>query len=162
MKYRIYNIFKGHKISQKWGWTSYAKKMWKRYQETGKRLYRYGVHSGVDISVPIGTPLKSPLNGKIVKVDRINDSGIGKNISIADYDQLIACRIYHLSDIYFRLNQSVIAGQITCVSGNTGIGTAPHAHIEFVRIDKDGKVIIDEYGGSFDPFNKKIVELIDL
>ena len=69
--------------------------------------------------------------------------------------------MYHLSEIYYRLNQKVVAGQIPCLSGNTGIGTAAHAHIEFVRIDKTGRVIKDEYGGSFDPFDKNIVELIE-
>ena len=158
------DVFKDFRITQRYGWTPFAYDMQDRYKRTGLQLYKYGIHTGIDYGVIIGTPLESPITGIIVVDDDINDSGRGIAISICDFKQLVGCRFYHFSENIVNIDQEIVAGEdIVGFSGKTAgkltIGNTPHFHFELVRIDKNG-CAIGPYNGAIDPKDKKLVRWV--
>lgn len=89
-------------------------------------------HAGIDLTVPVGTPVWAAQEGivvfagyngaygKVVKLDHLNG-----------YSTLYA----HNSRTVVHVGQMVQAGQVICLSGNTGRSTGPHLHFE---VHKDG------------------------
>lgn len=79
--------------------------------------FRNKPHSGVDFSMPNGTPLKSIRDGVVERVT--NDGDIGNGIIIKFNDGNTG--IYgHLSDIAVKKGQSIHAGDLIGHSGNSG------------------------------------------
>lgn len=89
-------------------------------------------HAGIDLAVPIGSPVRAAQEGivvfagyngaygKVVKLDHLNG-----------YSTLYA----HNARILVHVGQTVKLGQVICLSGNTGRSTGPHLHFE---VHKDG------------------------
>lgn len=97
-----------------------------------------GSHSGhvaLDFGVPVGTPVKATLDGKVVYAGW-NDQGYG-NLVIVENGPY---RVYfaHLSKIPVKVGEKVTAGTIIGYSGNTGNSTGPHLHYE---VRKNGQPI---------------------
>lgn len=103
-----------------------------------------GSHTGVDIKIPIGTPIRSISRGVVVKA-KIGTTGFGKHIVVMHKDvpdpQNPAKKITlfsnyaHLSQIKVKVGQQVQKGQIIGLSGSTGMSTAPHIHFQIDRAD---------------------------
>ena len=117
--------------------------------------YRYGgvffedvVHSGVDISAEVGTPVLAAGSGKVTW------AGYGINSGVYDvddpYGQAVFIRHdfgyqgYTLYTLYAHLDrvdvvkgQRIQAGHVLGTSGKTGKTTGPHLHFE-VRLGKAG------------------------
>ena len=101
-----------------------------------------GSHTGIDIKIPVGTPIRSIANGVIYKVD-YQKTGFGKYISIAhvsipdpsdpDKKTTLFSNYAHLSSINVKEGQEVKSGQVIGKSGETGFATTPHLHFQ---IDK--------------------------
>jgi murein DD-endopeptidase MepM/ murein hydrolase activator NlpD len=89
-------------------------------------------HMAYDIGIPVGTPIKTTMDGKVVHAGW-NDQGYG-NLVIVENG---AYRTYyaHLSSIPVDLGDQVAAGTVIGLSGNTGNSTGPHLHYE-IRKDK--------------------------
>ncbi|WP_108669567.1 M23 family metallopeptidase [Peribacillus acanthi] len=93
-------------------------------------------HTGVDIALKEGTPLRSIQDGIIEKVYD-GSTNIGKGISVRFEDGTQG--IYgHLSDVKVKVGQLVHDGQIIGYSGNTGRSTGEHLHF---ALQKDGEFI---------------------
>jgi len=102
-----------------------------------------GSHPGVDIRVPIGTPIVSIANGIVTDVQE-DRSGFGKYVVIRhphapdpdDPSQLtVLYSVYaHLSEQLVQEGDTVIKGQKIALSGMTGFATGPHLHFQ---IDRD-------------------------
>jgi murein DD-endopeptidase MepM/ murein hydrolase activator NlpD len=94
-------------------------------------------HQGMDFSVPEGRPVYAFNSGTIAFVRTSpeiskktgNEVGAGKNISIRHPDGLYS-RYFHLSAVNVKKGDSVSAGQIIGLTGNTGGSTGPHLHFE--------------------------------
>jgi hypothetical protein len=106
-------------------------------------LENEGSHLGVDIKMPIGTPVHAIANGKVVTVSMIS-SGFGHHIVIehqgvpdpnnpGQRTTLYSC-YDHLSDVNVVEGQNVIKGELIALSGETGTATTPHLHFQ---IDRD-------------------------
>lgn len=100
----------------------------------GSRILR-GVanfHKGVDLGVPVGTPVKSMADGTIAGFGNtdLQCPGVsyGKFI-LVKYNNGLASTYGHLSLIKVKKGDSVQRGQIIGYSGNTGSSTGPHLHI---------------------------------
>lgn len=92
---------------------------------------RWGrLHAGVDIGIPVGTPIVAVLDGKVVQAGPLG--GYGNYLCIAHAGNLTTCN-GHLSQILARNGKTVKRGQKVALSGNTGSSTGPHLHFE-VRI----------------------------
>lgn len=97
-----------------------------------------GSHSGhiaLDFGVPVGTPVKATLDGKVVYAGW-NDQGYGNLVIIENGPY----RVYfaHLSKIPVKVGEKVTAGSVIGYSGNTGNSTGPHLHYE---VRKNGRQI---------------------
>ncbi len=93
---------------------------------------RYGqryneLHTGLDMAVPVGTPVVAAEDGIIKKTGWLG--GYGYTVIIQHYDGKET--LYgHLSEILLEENEPVKMGQIIALSGNTGRSTGPHLHFE--------------------------------
>jgi murein DD-endopeptidase MepM/ murein hydrolase activator NlpD len=84
-------------------------------------------HMAFDIAVPVGTPVKTTMDGKVVYAGW-NTQGYG-NLVIVENGSY---RTYyaHLSSIPVSVGAQVAAGSVIGLSGNTGHSTGPHLHYE--------------------------------
>jgi murein DD-endopeptidase MepM/ murein hydrolase activator NlpD/F0F1-type ATP synthase membrane subunit b/b' len=101
-----------------------------------------GSHPGVDIKIPIGTPIRSIANGVVYKVQN-KTTGYGKAVSIAHVGVpdpqnpskkvTLVSTYAHLSSFSVREGQIIKKGQIIAKSGSSGMSTAPHLHFQIDR-----------------------------
>lgn len=91
-------------------------------------------HEGLDISVPVGTPVKAALAGQVINT--VEDSPIaGKYVEI-QHDNGDVTRYLHLSNINVKKGDNVETGQVIALSGGlkgapgSGKSTGPHLHWE--------------------------------
>ncbi|GAB4412432.1 MAG: hypothetical protein OHK0021_20820 [Bryobacter sp.] len=87
-------------------------------------------HSGIDISVPIGTPIVATSGGLVRLAER--HSGYG-NLVVLDHGNGIETYYAHLSIYRVFPGQRIARGEVLGLSGMTGRATSPHLHYE-VRI----------------------------
>jgi murein DD-endopeptidase MepM/ murein hydrolase activator NlpD len=90
--------------------------------------YRWGrLHAGVDIAVPVGTPVHAAASGRVAIAGWVG--GYGNYTCIQHSGSLSTC-YGHQSSIGVSVGQSVSQGQVIGASGNTGNSTGPHVHFE--------------------------------
>lgn len=84
------------------------------------------IHQGVDISAPIGTPVFSPVKGRIMAVHNHTQGGL---TAIVGSDcQGLRFGFCHLSSVELPVGADVERGQMVARSGNSGRSTGPHLH----------------------------------
>ena len=102
-------------------------------------------HPGLDIAVPIGSPVRASGGGTVLQAGE--DPEYGRFVLVehpAGYQTLYG----HLSRITVAAQQVVPAGEVVGLTGNTGRSSGPHLHFE-VRLDGqpiDPRTIIKEPG----------------
>ena len=89
-------------------------------------------HSGMDLAVPTGTPVRAALPGTVT-VSAYNRGGYGYYVMI-DHGNGLSTLYGHNSQLLARVGQTVEAGDVIALSGSTGRSTGPHLHFE-VRIN---------------------------
>ncbi|MFA5020775.1 MAG: peptidoglycan DD-metalloendopeptidase family protein [Patescibacteria group bacterium] len=87
-----------------------------------------GQHSGLDIGIGIGTPVKSAEAGYVAKVG-LGTKWYGNYIMII-HGGNITTLYGHLSSVSVKQDQYVTKGQQIGLSGNTGFSSGPHLHFE--------------------------------
>lgn len=87
-------------------------------------------HNGVDYGVPVGTPVWSVGEGRVVKAG--SGAGFGKLVEIAHSNGWTS-QYAHLSAIAVHVGQRVSQKQMIARSGNTGLSTGPHLHYGLKR-----------------------------
>jgi hypothetical protein len=97
-------------------------------------------HNGVDLRAAEKTPVYAAYDGKVAEVREQKNKKTGKYtgygiyvtiVHINDAKQRIATRYAHLNSASVKVGQAVKEGDQIALSGNTGIGTAPHLHFEY-------------------------------
>ncbi|MBC7363531.1 MAG: M23 family metallopeptidase [Candidatus Aminicenantes bacterium] len=83
------------------------------------------VHSGVDIAVPTGHPIRATNSGRVVLASDLYFSG--KTV-IIDHGLGLFSTYCHLSRILVRRGETVKTGQVVGKAGSTGLSTGPHLH----------------------------------
>jgi murein DD-endopeptidase MepM/ murein hydrolase activator NlpD len=86
-----------------------------------------GSHPGLDVAIPVGTPIRAAGGGTIVEVG--DDAKYGRFVRIEHrdgYETLYG----HASQILVKQGDKIPAGRTIALSGNTGQSTAPHLHFE--------------------------------
>lgn len=119
------NLKKGFSFGQKYPSTAY----WRAKGLAGKP------HIGLDIILPIGTPIYAPSSGSAKQLGSANGQLGYYVVFTADHDHSVH-RMGHLNS-YGALG-SVNEGDIIGYSGNTGASSAPHVHLD---IKVNGKYI---------------------
>lgn len=89
-------------------------------------------HTGIDIAVPTGTPVRAALPG-VVTTAAYNAGGYGYYVMI-DHGNGMVTLYAHNSKLLVRAGDTVETGDIVSLSGSTGRSTGPHLHFE-VRVD---------------------------
>lgn len=86
-------------------------------------------HSGMDIAVPEGTPVKAPADGIITfaKPDLYLTGGT----VLLDHGFGLSSNFLHLSRIDVKVGQHVRQGEVIGAAGKTGRATGPHVHWGF-------------------------------
>jgi murein DD-endopeptidase MepM/ murein hydrolase activator NlpD len=87
-------------------------------------------HPGIDIAVPVGTPVRASGGGSVEAAGTDPDYGLFVLLRHPDgYETMYG----HTSRLLVREGDDVPAGQVIALSGNTGRSTAPHLHFEIRR-----------------------------
>jgi murein DD-endopeptidase MepM/ murein hydrolase activator NlpD len=88
-------------------------------------------HHGLDIAVPIGTPIRSTQAGRVVQAGW-NNQGYGNLVILENgpYRTYYA----HLDQVSVQVGDTLGSGAVVGLSGNTGNSTGPHLHYE-VRVN---------------------------
>lgn len=90
--------------------------------------YEMGIHRGIDILADEGTPVYAMFDG-VVRISKNEAGGYGKIIIIRHKNGLESLYA-HLDYRYVKAGQKVYSGSCIGLSGNTGISTGPHLHLE--------------------------------
>jgi murein DD-endopeptidase MepM/ murein hydrolase activator NlpD len=92
-------------------------------------------HVGIDIAVPIGTPIRASGGGTVMAAGYDSDYGLFVLLRHpAGYETMYG----HTSRLLAAEGDEVQAGQVIGLSGNSGRSTAPHLHFE---VRRDGKSV---------------------
>mgnify|MGYP005770782303 FL=1 len=91
----------------------------------------YKLHTGIDISAPLGTSFIAAANGIVTKATYNTAYG---NMVIIDHGGGVQTLYAHGDQILVQLGQTVSAGTEVLKVGSTGYSTGPHAHFE-IRIN---------------------------
>jgi murein DD-endopeptidase MepM/ murein hydrolase activator NlpD len=90
-------------------------------------------HPGIDIAVPLGTPVRASGGGSVTAAGYDADYGLFVLLRHpSGYETMYG----HLSRLIAAEGDEVQAGQVIGLSGNSGRSTAPHLHFEIRRDDK--------------------------
>lgn len=89
-----------------------------------------GLHRGVDIRVPEGTPVRAMREGRIRFAGTM--SGYGLVVWI-DHPGDVLTVYAHLSEIHVRAGEPVESQGVIGLSGQSGNATGPHLHFEVWR-----------------------------
>ena len=89
------------------------------------------VHNGIDIAVPVGTPIKAVADGKVYYAGANDPKGYGQYVIITHEinGKIVTSEYGHLSSWNVYAGQQIKQGQIIAKSGNTGHSQGPHLHI---------------------------------
>lgn len=96
-------------------------------------------HHGVDVALPVGSALRAPADGEIAHK---GDSKSGGYTLIIKHAANLFTVYYHLqkpSDL--AVGAKVKQGEVIARSGNTGLSTGPHLHMEVRRSRKWGDTV---------------------
>ena len=117
------------------------------YKLTSAYGHRWGrMHGGVDIGVPVGTmfALKKKSIVKFAGYQNPDDPSVGHGLLVDAWVPSLnkMFRFAHLSEVGVKEGDTIDAGKVLGKSGNTGLSTGPHFHIEVhpeVRPDYGGE-----------------------
>lgn len=90
-------------------------------------LKRYRLHSGIDIAVPTGTPVRAAADGIIIHSAWI--TGYGYTV-IIDHGGGLSTLYGHNSVLVAAVGKAVLQGDVIAKAGSTGVSTGPHVHFE--------------------------------
>jgi murein DD-endopeptidase MepM/ murein hydrolase activator NlpD len=85
------------------------------------------MHAGVDLGVPIGTPVHAAAAGLVRRASRDAANGL---VVLIDHGSGVSTLYCHNDELLVSAGDSVEKGQIISRSGNTGRSTGPHLHYQ--------------------------------
>jgi len=86
------------------------------------------MHSGMDFTAPVGTPIHATGNGTVSKIE-YDGRGYGNNV-IINHGWGFESLYGHMSKIAVRPGQKINRGDLIGYVGSTGASTGPHLHYE--------------------------------
>ena len=113
----------------------------KNYEQITSLLKDRPNHKGMDFKAPVGEPTVSPKSGVVTRVNFGSYAYNGGCVEVKFSDGVLA-KYLHLSEVKVKTGQSVRAGTVVGLVGNTGRSTAAHLHYQ---LDKGRK--------NFDPID---------
>lgn len=99
---------------------------------TSRYGYRWGrTHTGIDIGVPVGTPVKAAASGTVAFSGFKGSLG---NLVVITHSNGVQTYYGHNSKLTVSAGQKVQAGQVIAKAGSTGRSTGSHVHFE-IRVN---------------------------
>lgn len=107
-----------------------------RFSTANPQVYNGHGHDGIDMGIPVGTPVRAALSGTVLGTGNTdlahNAAGqqcysFGKWVMLSHANGLNTMYA-HLSEVDVRKGQNVTTGKIIGYSGMTGYATGPHLH----------------------------------
>jgi murein DD-endopeptidase MepM/ murein hydrolase activator NlpD len=92
--------------------------------------FDFRVHRGVDIPLPVGTPVRAMAPGRVHFAGTM--TGYGKTI-IIEHSGRTRTLYAHLSEVHVHSGQVLVGRPVIGLSGATGRVTGPHLHFEVRR-----------------------------
>ena len=83
-------------------------------------------HSGLDVAVPTGTPLRAPAAGVVTFA--APDLYLTGGTVLIDHGHGVSSVFLHLSRIDVKVGQRIVKGEVFGAAGATGRATGPHMH----------------------------------
>jgi murein DD-endopeptidase MepM/ murein hydrolase activator NlpD len=102
------------------------------------------VHRGVDLAVPVGTPVAAMKDGRVEFAGEMRGYG---TVVILRHGASVRSIYGHLSQLLVKQGEEVKGGQIIAHSGQSGNASGPHLHFEIVRWGH-GEDPVDLLGGA--------------
>ena len=91
-------------------------------------IYKFGIHIGKDWACPVGTVVRAPLDGEVTVSGTLPEVG-NYCLFVYQYEGITYVdRLCHLNAV--PTTGLVKKGQPIAISGNTGLTTGPHCHID--------------------------------
>ncbi|MFO0597936.1 MAG: M23 family metallopeptidase [Myxococcaceae bacterium] len=90
-------------------------------------LKKEQLHTGLDLSVPIGTLVVATGAGVVV---RAGETPVNGRFLVIDHGHGVTTAYLHNSQVMVSVGQRVGAGEFVAVSGSTGRSTGPHVHYQ--------------------------------
>jgi murein DD-endopeptidase MepM/ murein hydrolase activator NlpD len=84
-------------------------------------------HSGIDLGVPMGTPVRAAADG-IVR--RASDDRVSGRLVLVDHGSGVSTVYCHNEALLVAPGDAVTKGQVIALSGNSGLSTGPHLHYQ--------------------------------
>jgi murein hydrolase activator len=100
-------------------------------QQKEKDLNAFVFNSGIDISAPLGEPVRAASFGTVIYIGNVKGYG---DIVILDHGGNVVTLYAHLSEILVKANDQVTKGQIIAQIGTSGGVPSPRLHFE-VRVE---------------------------
>jgi murein DD-endopeptidase MepM/ murein hydrolase activator NlpD len=96
------------------------------------------MHAGIDISGPLGAPMRASGDGEVVMAE--DRGGYGLTVVI-DHGNQIATLYAHMNSFAVRPGDEVKRGDMIGTVGSTGLSTGPHCHweVRVLGLPVDGK-----------------------
>jgi murein DD-endopeptidase MepM/ murein hydrolase activator NlpD len=91
-------------------------------------------HHGVDLAVPVGTPVSAMKSGDVLFAGEMSGYGV---VVILAHGPRLQTVYAHLSELNVRKGEKVKGGQVIARSGQSGNATGPHLHFEIQRWGQD-------------------------
>ncbi len=105
----------GTRVSSPFGWREHP------------MLGRAQLHTGVDLAIAEGTPVKVVADGTVT---RASEDAVNGRVVIIDHGHGVATAYCHNSRLLVTVGQRVHAGEVISESGTTGRSTGPHLHYQ--------------------------------
>ena len=103
---------------------------------SGKFIY----HRGIDIAVPLGTPVQAVRKGRVVFAGERR--GYGATV-IVEHDNGDRTMYGHNSLVRVTPGAMIDSGTVVAFSGNSGRSTGPHVHFELIQ---SGQPVVEQEG----------------
>ncbi|HYR18701.1 MAG TPA: M23 family metallopeptidase [Myxococcales bacterium] len=84
-------------------------------------------HSGIDLGVSVGTPVRAAAEG-IVR--RASDDRVSGRLVLLDHGSGVSTVYCHNDALLVAPGDAVAKGQVIALSGNSGLSTGPHLHYQ--------------------------------
>lgn len=112
-----------------------------KFKESYSSFVNGGFHAGLDIDVPLGTPVKSPADGEVIIAQIYNIRGIRTPIVQIQHADGIRTKYLHIDQISVKPGDKIKRNQqfaVTALTGPRGPNTTltvgyPHLHLEVYK-----------------------------
>jgi len=114
------------------GWPVNSRRITALFHDTDYPYRNLFEHSGLDIGIPVGTPLYAAESGYVARA--ISGTKWYGNYIMIIHSNNLSTLYAHMSSLSVTTDQYVTKGQIIGYSGNSGFSSGPHLHFE-VRLN---------------------------